>query len=331
MRLAKTGIIAVAALLCSTACVERVGVGSDAPGGNATTSAGGGSSSEVPLCPQQEYGNVQLNGMVSGVPVCTWFAASSSFASGDFGNGWGTYDEAAVHPVQGALLLENTSSPWWTCGKEGASCGVGTPCCNSDCHSGVCGGTMNPANLFQLPTTGEWFCAASAVATAGFTGNTVDLSNLAKLGSCPGAPVAGSVTICLDGNNGCSGMGTAISSTLAGATFAWQGPFLPWDEGDLDFFFNLMGPASPTDDPSTFALIQWDTHLLSDGHTLSAGPVSGGILVLGPGTPDAGAVYCIGGGTGSADAQHFTLTNLSRLGTCADNPISGSIEVQAMF
>jgi hypothetical protein len=75
------------------------------------------------------------------------------------------------------------------------------------------------------------------------------------------------------------------------------------------------------DGVQTNAEMQWD-----------AKTVSGGILVIGPGNPDAGAVYCIGGGTASyPESTHtFTLTGLSRLGTRADNPVSASIKVQTL-
>jgi hypothetical protein len=348
MRLASTRIIAVTALLGSTACVERVGVGSDALGGNTTTSAanGGGVGDGQSACfsgaldsigspPDVGSIKVTLGGTVDGTSVCTSFVQVGGFGGiGEPGAAPASLGQTARPGNQGAILLANTLPPGWMCA---AACGVGTPCCDSDCHNGVCGGAMNTANLFQLPTTGEWFCAGSAVSHSSpstlvpFLSNlTFDLSNLAKLGSCPGTPVAGTVTMCLDDPptmGRCSGMGASISSTLAGATFAWQEKYWGGSVSEMDGTFDadLGGPVPIVDGSDTFAVMAWSPQP-------GGGTVSGGILVIGPGNPDAGAVYCIGGGTVSYPAGpfEFTLTGLSRLGTCADNPISGSVKVMTM-
>jgi hypothetical protein len=61
-------------------------------------------------------------------------------------------------------------------------------------------------------------------------------------------------------------------------------------------------------------------------------PVTGGVFLVPPGNPDAGAVYCIGGGTQTVTPSSnddlrldLTLTNLSRLGTCADQPVDDTL------
>ncbi len=64
------------------------------------------------------------------------------------------------------------------------------------------------------------------------------------------------------------------------------------------------------------------------GQSFGDGLVKGGVLRIGPGGPDAGAVYCLGGGAATNTTVQptddvpptFALTGLSRLGTCADAP-----------
>jgi hypothetical protein len=113
-----------------------------------------------------------------------------------------------------------------------------------------------------------------------------------------------------------------LASTLAGATFTAEGP-LDYDDAITDgitgFELSLASGAQ--------AVIVYD-------HEGWSGSVLGGVLIIGPGNPDAGAVYCIGGGTASdtADSHGFTLAGLSRLGTCAGAPaVDGAIEAAFVF
>jgi hypothetical protein len=55
--------------------------------------------------------------------------------------------------------------------------------------------------------------------------------------------------------------------------------------------------------------------------------VTASIFLIGPGNPDEGAVYCIGGGTLDtfSGGETMQLTGLSRLGTCMDQPVVGSL------
>jgi hypothetical protein len=53
-----------------------------------------------------------------------------------------------------------------------------------------------------------------------------------------------------------------------------------------------------------------------------------GILVMPAGSPDPGAVYCVGGSENPDNGPVTVLDNLSRLGTCADAPpLEGSLSV----
>jgi hypothetical protein len=55
--------------------------------------------------------------------------------------------------------------------------------------------------------------------------------------------------------------------------------------------------------------------------------VKTGIFLVGPGNPDAGAVYCLDGGEIADTPETFTFTSISRLGTCQDKSITGTLEV----
>jgi hypothetical protein len=242
---------------------------------------------------------VWLDGTLDGMPVC------ASFQTGVDGLLW------AAPPSPGAITIQQ-----------------GTP-------------DTTDTVLVQMPSgtpfAGEWFCAGNVVLPSpglpppGGLQSVATLSSLTRLGACPVTPVAGTVTLCSSNPNSggsyCSGYGATVTSTLTTATFTSQGT----NADGTSISDGIMGWAEdviPASEPSgTELFIVYDKSGWS-------GPVVGGVLVIGPGNPDAGAVYCIGGGSTSetSTTHDFTLTGLSRLGTCAGAPaVGGSLQVIEAF
>ena len=286
-------IAAIAGAVLS-ACGARSEIALGGAGAPSTTGSGTTTRTMSPPTPQ-DLESVLLTGALDGEPVC------ASFQVGVGGLSW------ATPPAPGALLLEQE-----TPNRPGSA-------------------------LFQMPAgspfAGQWFCAGNAVAPApmNFMPSTNTLSNISRLGACPGVPVSGAVTLCSSisstpGMNDCSGYDATIASTLIGATFTTQGELTNVGGDISDGIVGWLEGVGPTGaSPGTVAALVYDKSGWS-------GTVMQGVLLVGPGNPDAGAVYCISGGTSSETltTHEFTLTGLSRLGTCAMSPVvGGTIEATA--
>jgi len=177
------------------------------------------------------------------------------------------------------------------------------------------GASAGATAILRMPTegphAGEWFCAGQGTSvTMGDPQKTFTLGSLVRLGACPGTPVAGEIDGCFGGDLLFCPKGTKLTSSLDGAPFDWTSAVKGW--GGAPGYYQIF-----LDNGGLLVLdIELDT-------------VLGGYLFIAPGSPDAGAVYCFGGGSlqpGGQGAIKFTLTGLSRLGTCADaTPVGGEL------
>ncbi|MCK6591731.1 MAG: hypothetical protein HUU21_22995 [Polyangiaceae bacterium] len=162
------------------------------------------------------------------------------------------------------------------------------------------------------PHAGEWFCAGNGSSVTTGEDKTFSLAALARLGACSaGTPVEGTIEGCFGPDASLCPFGKKLTSTLKGAEFDWETAVTGW--GGMPGVYEIF-----LDNGGILALyIELDT-------------VLGGLLYIAPGSPDAGAVYCFGGGSlqpGAQSAIAFSLTGLSRLGTCADaTPVGGAVE-----
>jgi hypothetical protein len=291
------GLVAGAAVL--VACGGEAGTtsstGTSSTGGPSSSSGAGGGCGAP---------NTQLEGTLDGAAVSeAFFSDATSFS--DEGELGVTSADACGH---GLFFVTPTAPP-------------------------VDGGPEPFTGLFRMPApgpgAGAWFCAAEATASNGLTpGADFTLTSLSKLGACPGEPVDGVVNGCLgvQGSAGCEDGGdSSLVSTLAGATFSWADPARGvvaalGPGGRIEVLTSI--PSDGTDGAGSRLEIEFDGVPANGG----TGKVTGGVLLIGPGGPDPGGVYCVGGGTvGDAAPRRFTLTGLSRLGACGAAPVGGSL------
>jgi hypothetical protein len=177
-------------------------------------------------------------------------------------------------------------------------------------------GSSSPATgLFRMPEEGprggEWFCAGSGSSVTTGEEKTFSLGSIARLGPCSGTPVEGTVDGCFGADLSLCPTGEKLTSTLKGAEFDWESAVTGW--GGMAGLYEIY-----LDNGGILALyIDLDT-------------VLGGLLYIAPGGPDAGAAYCFGGGflqPGGQGAIKFSLSGLSRLGTCAEaTPVEGALD-----
>jgi hypothetical protein len=142
------------------------------------------------------------------------------------------------------------------------------------------------------------YCIGSGDATSVTQGARVTVDLGARLGACPGAPVAGSLDLCTSALGTCR----SLTGTLDGASINLSG--FPVNGEDTEFIAY----------DSTFA-IRFTIY--------GANPVANGIVWTAGTGPNAGGIYCIGAGTSSytdTDAGErlfsYTLTQFTKLGTC---------------
>lgn len=333
--------------LAIAACLSTNGLGgtaastSEGATGGASSSSTSGATGGASSCPHGTPSPtdglaVTLTGTLDGATVEDLFQEDN----GAYGSG----SEAVIYELPkcggGVFLLDPASaySPdGGACSPDGAGCDSSHPCCNNNCDGEVCNGSAAYGGLFRMPTpdsdSGQWFCAGSGTASFAPDGSVdFSVSDITRLGACPGKPVSGSVAVCIGipGSGACSGMDTAITSTLAGASFAWSDPLRNFSAGPLDgpqteLAGEFSVPPETRDGVGSQMLIEYGGLA---GLENSDGKVAGGVLRIGSGNPDAGAIYCIGGGTAAQPdgrTYQFTLTTLSRLGTCAGTPVTGSL------
>ena len=115
----------------------------------------------------------------------------------------------------------------------------------------------------------------------------LNVRGLANLGSCPGTPVEGELTLCT--GSACAASG--LSGTLDG--MAWHSS--SWLRVGNQVWFT-------------------DRSHLQLASAPSGMPFNWGILITSPNSPLGAQVFCIGAGT--LQASNWTLQNLSSLGVC---------------
>jgi hypothetical protein len=153
---------------------------------------------------------------------------------------------------------------------------------------------------------------------------TTKLASLRKLGVCPGAPVDAKLQISLNPDTTPSSSlpfqgGMFLTGTVGGASFQAQ-----WYGGN--FGYSWLDPGTLPTGGEFFEGGGFVEALPDGGRELS------GILVMPAGSPDPGAVYCVGSSESLDGGAVTVLSDLSRLGTCADAPtLSGSLSVCATF
>jgi len=289
------GLVACAALLAACGGGETATTSSTGthPTGGASSSSGAGGGCGAP--------GTRLDGTLDGAAVSeAFFSDAISFS--DEGELSVTSSAACGH---GLFFVRPTAPP-------------------------IDGGAEAFTGLFRMPAggpgAGAWFCAAGATGSNGVSpGADFTLGSLSKLGACPSKPTDGSVFGCLglSGSGGCEdGDDSSLVSTLAGATFSWANPARGVVAG-VDRLEVLTPIAADATDGAGSRIFLELGGAAGDG---GAGQITGGILLIGPGGPDPGGVYCVGGGTVSDGApRRFTLTGLSRLGACGDAPVGGAL------
>jgi len=173
----------------------------------------------------------------------------------------------------------------------------------------------------------EWMCFddASQYLTDGEGTVGASLHGLVSLGFCPGTPVEGSAVFCSDASCGTPGM----SAWIGDASFdAPLGNFKTWGPqgapggfvGSADF-----GEGAGDKSPGTGGLLEFRaTEFDPEGRGMLESAVDDGWFIAPIGTPDAGAIYCIGEGSrmlydagdGFAEVHSVEMRGLSRLGSC---------------
>lgn len=132
----------------------------------------------------------------------------------------------------------------------------------------------------------------------------LDLQNVHAMGTCPGTPVSGEITVCPDGN-----------------CFLYEGMLEGKDaSGGLDETSFSIGAGHPTFYGGHRELFRMVTD--------DAGNIAWAIFVTGPESEFGGAVYCAGAGSGytiDADTITYSLRDLSRLDACPTTTSSDSL------
>jgi hypothetical protein len=141
---------------------------------------------------------------------------------------------------------------------------------------------------------------------------TTRLASLRRLGVCPGAPVDAKLSLSFDPNT----PSILLTGTVGGTSF------------QANFYEPIFGSSSvPGASPAQAGFFK-------GGGLLQQPPDASlpAILVMPAGSPDPGAVYCVGGYEDLDGGAVTVLTNLSRIGTCADAPpLSGSLSICIAF
>jgi hypothetical protein len=161
------------------------------------------------------------------------------------------------------------------------------------------------------PSAGEWFCAGGGSTVSIDTQKKFKLADLTRLGACPDSPLPGEIDGCFGADAGLCPLGNKLTSSVQGAEFNWTSAVTGW--GGMPGLYEIY-----LDNGGLLELyIELDT-------------VLGGLLYMAPGGADPGALYCFGGGflqPGGQNGMKFTLSGLSRVGTCGEGEaISGELE-----
>ena len=165
---------------------------------------------------------------------------------------------------------------------------------------------------------GAWYCArdVSFARSSGPDGEayTFAVPSLSRLGACPGVPVGGSIAACLDlaGTAACAGASLSLSGTVEQAALTTT---------------SGVGASTSKLTDGVVAEFTFDgqgvLRVQSDGATTS------GFLLM-PNADQTGHIlYCVGQGTAFKATDKMlslTLSDVSRLGECADGTPAGSLD-----
>lgn len=160
-------------------------------------------------------------------------------------------------------------------------------------------GDLSPLSTHQ----GLWICDETGL-TGKFSPTALSIESVTftaprSLGTCPGKPVSGQLTSCNDGV-GCAF--SALDGTVGGQPVHAQGGY------------GFAGER-------TFQ---------GRGVLASGSPLNPFVLLMPDGSPDPGALYCVGSVSADPTTGNMVLGDLSRLGTCAEaTPIAGTVSVCA--
>jgi hypothetical protein len=158
-------------------------------------------------------------------------------------------------------------------------------------------GDPSPLSTHQ----GLWICDETGI-TGKISPKTLSIEPLTftaprSLGACPGQPVSGQLMECDNG------VGCGLS--------------------DLDGV--VGGQPVHAEFDGGFA---GETMFQGRGLLASGGPLNPFVFLMPEGSPDPGALYCVGSADTDAATGNLVLGDLSRLGTCAEaTPIAGSVSV----
>jgi hypothetical protein len=177
------------------------------------------------------------------------------------------------------------------------------------------------------PRADTWWCAAPSSAVR-FDGDSIfeaRVESLTFMGSCPGTPVAGEVSICLDPPS-CGGV--TIDSTVEGASFHEE----PMFGGGYGPIGGTTAVIELHPGGGVFVLEADGIDPASTG--LQTSPLGTAYFIVPAGAPDEGAVYCVGEGS-TLDyvmdpafgvlPMSAQLQNISRLGSCAGAGNDGGV------
>lgn len=268
------------------------GVGGGAAGAAGASSAGGGAG-------RAACTGFQVTGSLDGAAVDTTLVSGASVDSG-----WnGTDCEYRILLEHGGLLS--------LAGSAAAPPSAGDP--------------VSGSGYLATPTDSELGGVHLTAGLATFayleSSEPITLANLARVGSCPGTAIAGSLTVCVAdtfaGTTACGGNEVQVTGTLDGSaidqSFVSSSGF--WLEGAAGSTVPRVARVGLDSDGALW--------LHDFGGTLS------GHFAFPTASPQLGQVLCVGNAsvTETNDAREVTLSSLSRGGTLPGDAVSGTLEL----
>jgi hypothetical protein len=173
------------------------------------------------------------------------------------------------------------------------------------------------------PSAGSVFCSGAGTLKQMGRSTTVSLPGQVLLGSCPGTPMTGTISICHELGGAAKICKQELSGTVDGVAVATTGTY-----DHIEIQHRTMTIYAPD------YLIRLDKEGMN-GAVPTEGKIVRGLIVTSPTGPFAGAVLCVGGGTYksagvTAEPDRFELQSLSRLGACPAAP-AGADTIDTCF
>jgi hypothetical protein len=185
----------------------------------------------------------------------------------------------------------------------------------------------------RLPAEGphpaSWYCIGEGSELEGSDDGesaTASFANVIELGSCPGAAIEGSATLCFY-DESCGGEKSFVTA-IDDASFE-----VPLGDG-----YSGLGEIGAPD--RTYGLDFGDTpggraafHAVDVTDVDGTSEIDWGYFTVPAGLPDAGAVYCAAGSLvyEGGELTRVDLTQLSRVGSCADATSDDAVELCFSF